>query len=81
MPDAKNGERPYLAVPKPTFWDPVFGCFSGIFVLPQHLPTLTGWYQNKILSRQSVQARYGLSSLTLSQSSTTQHEYIDKSYK
>jgi len=28
MPDAKNGERPYLAVPKPAFWDPILGLFS-----------------------------------------------------
>jgi len=30
MPGVKNGERPYLAVPKPGFWDPILGLFSAI---------------------------------------------------
>jgi len=25
MPGPKNGERPYLAVPEPTFWGPFLG--------------------------------------------------------
>jgi len=81
MPEPKNGERPYLAVPEPTFWGAIFRYFSGIFVLPQHNLLLVGWHQNKILSRQSTQARYGLSSLTLSPSSTPQHEYINENYR
>jgi len=39
MPGAKNGERPYLAVPKPGFWDPFFGAFSPISVAT--LPNVT----------------------------------------
>jgi len=39
MPGAKNGERPYLAVPKPAFWDPFFGAFSPISVAT--LPNVT----------------------------------------
>jgi len=31
MPRPKNGERPYLVVPKPTFWDPFLGLFSALF--------------------------------------------------
>jgi len=27
IPEAKNGERPYLAVPEPTFWGAIFGLF------------------------------------------------------
>jgi len=29
-PHPKNGERPYLATPKPGFLGPIFGLFSGI---------------------------------------------------
>jgi len=32
MPEPKNGERPYLAVPEATFWGLFLGLFSGIFV-------------------------------------------------
>jgi len=35
MPGPKNGERPYLAVPKPTFWDPILGLFFSDFY-PDH---------------------------------------------
>jgi len=31
-PHPKNGERPYLATPKPGFLGPIFGLFSGILV-------------------------------------------------
>jgi len=31
MPGPKNGERPYLATPKPGFWDPIFGHISTKF--------------------------------------------------
>jgi len=34
MPDAKNGERPYLAVPEATFLGLIFGIFSANFYLP-----------------------------------------------
>jgi len=81
MPEPKNGERPYLAVPEPTFWGAVFGYFSGIFVLPQRNSTPPRCRQNKILSKQSTQARYGLSSLTSLSPSTIQHEYISRGYK
>jgi len=33
-PHLKNGERPYLAVPKPGFWDPFFGAFSPVLYSP-----------------------------------------------
>jgi len=32
MPGAKNGERPYLAVPVPSFLDPFFGIFYSHFI-------------------------------------------------
>jgi len=32
MPDAKNGERPYLAVPEPVFPGLFFGLFCPIFI-------------------------------------------------
>jgi len=31
MPGAKNGERPYLAVPEAGFLGPIFGLISGFF--------------------------------------------------
>jgi len=31
MPGAKNGERPYLAVPEAGFLGPIFGLISGLF--------------------------------------------------
>jgi len=31
MPGAKNGERPYLAVPEATFWGLFFSSFSAYF--------------------------------------------------
>jgi len=31
-PHPKNGERPYLATPKPGFSDPIFGRFWRVFV-------------------------------------------------
>jgi len=34
MPGPKNGERPYLAVPKPAFLDPVLGLFSVLACCP-----------------------------------------------
>jgi len=35
MPGAKNGERPYLAVPEPTFWGLIFGLFYCNFTPPR----------------------------------------------
>jgi len=32
MPGAKNGERPYLAVPEPLFWGLFFAHFYGILL-------------------------------------------------
>jgi len=32
MPDAKNGERPYLAVPETTFWGSILGLIWRIFL-------------------------------------------------
>jgi len=38
MPGPKNGERPYLAVPEPTFWGAIFDLFWGIFWSATQLP-------------------------------------------
>jgi len=37
IPEPKNGERPYLAVPEPTFWGLFFSSFSAIFIIPNPL--------------------------------------------
>jgi len=39
-PQPKNGERPYLATPKTTFWDPVFGYFHPTFCPPPVKPNI-----------------------------------------
>jgi len=43
MPDAKNGERPYLAVPEPGFLDPKIRSFSSLLLSDTHsmLPNKT----------------------------------------
>jgi len=44
IPQPKNGERPYLAVPEPTFWGAIFGLFYQLSVpihpdvSPPHTP-------------------------------------------
>jgi len=43
IPGPKNGERPYLAVPEPTFWglflDLFWAIFSAFYILHHHTPT------------------------------------------